>query len=379
MVAVLVALAIAWPVLAQQGQYRDLSEEERAELKEKLRNMSKEEKQKFLAERRGISGGRVPMLGREAQLEAIKAIEEQLGKLKELVEKSPERESLRKLREGSPEEQAKQRESWQKARQEQQKVIEGIQEQLSKLGGRQPMARPGLPVKELKEIQALAVQENANKTAERIEKLISSYQREPRERPQRPERTERLESRQDRQKRGAQGAVSSKKAPEFTLKSFDGKTMSLSDYEGKIVVLEWFNFGCPFVKYHYDNKTTMVDLAKKYKDRNVIWLAMNSTNHTTPEANKEYATKHKLPYPILDDRSGSVGRAYGAKTTPHIFIIDSSGNIAYHGAIDNSPLGKTQGPQLVNYVDKALAELTAGKAVSERETKPYGCSVKYAN
>ena len=86
-----------------------------------------------------------------------------------------------------------------------------------------------------------------------------------------------------------------------------------------------------------------------------------------------------MPFSILDDRSGCFGRAYDAKTTPHMFIIDSSGIIAYQGAIDNSPLGKTQEPPLVNYVDKALAELTAGKAVSEHETKPYGCSVKYAN
>jgi len=171
-----------------------------------------------------------------------------------------------------------------------------------------------------------------------------------------------------------------KKAPEFTLKSFDGKQISLSDCKGKIVVLEWFNDECPFVKYHYKTVTTMVALANKYKAKNVVWLAINSTNHTTPEQNKDFAAKHNLPYPILDDRPGNAGKAYDATNTPHMFIIDGKGNIAYEGAIDNSPLGKTpEGEKLTNYVDKALAELTSGKAVSVPKTDPYGCSVKYAH
>jgi len=170
-----------------------------------------------------------------------------------------------------------------------------------------------------------------------------------------------------------------KKAPGFTLKSFEGKEVGLSDYKGKIVVLEWFNDECPFVRYHYDTMHTMVELANKYKAKNVVWLAINSTNHTTVEQNKNFAAKHKMPYPILDDRPGEVGRAYGATNTPHMFIIDTKSNIAYEGAIDNSPLGKTpDGEKLTNYVNKALAELTSGKAVSEPKTKPYGCSVKYA-
>jgi len=124
----------------------------------------------------------------------------------------------------------------------------------------------------------------------------------------------------------------------------------------------------------------MDDLARKYKNKNVVWLAVNSTNHTTPEANLQFIKKHKLGYPILDDRSGKVGRAYGAKTTPHIFIIDGNGDIVYDGAIDNAPMGKTpDGQKPVNYVDKALAELTAGGKVSTSNTKSYGCSVKYPN
>jgi peroxiredoxin len=175
---------------------------------------------------------------------------------------------------------------------------------------------------------------------------------------------------------GIESAVA-RKAPDFTLNSFDGKTIRLSDYKGKNVVLEWFNYECPFVLRHYGDKSTMIGLANKYKEKNVVWLAINSTSHTTPEANIGFAEKHKLPYPILDDRSGAVARAYGAKTTPHIYVIDAKGSIAYQGAIDNNETGrKTQG--VINYVDKALAELTAGKKVSTTDTMPYGCIVKYA-
>jgi len=178
--------------------------------------------------------------------------------------------------------------------------------------------------------------------------------------------------------REAQLAVGGK-APSFTLKSFGGQEVSLADYKGKIVVLEWFNDECPYVKYHYDTVRTMVQLATKYRDKNVIWLAMNSTNHTTPQQNTTFATRHNIPYPILDDRPGDVGRAYSATNTPHMFIIDTDGNIVYDGAIDNSPNGKTpEGEELVNYVAKALAELTAGKTVSVPKTDPYGCTVKYA-
>jgi len=165
-------------------------------------------------------------------------------------------------------------------------------------------------------------------------------------------------------------------APQFTLSDFDGKYVSLADYKGKIVVLEWFNDECPFVKYHYRKATTMLDLAKKYKDKNVVWLAINSTSHTTPRQNLDFAEKHNLTYPILDDRSGAVARAYGARSTPHIFIIDAKGNIAYNGAIDSAPMGKTEG-EIVNYVDNALAELTGGEALNTPVTKPYGCTVKY--
>lgn len=170
--------------------------------------------------------------------------------------------------------------------------------------------------------------------------------------------------------------VVARKAPEFKLNSFDGKTISLSDYKGKIVVLEWFNYECPFVLRHYGSQPTMIGLANKYKDKNVVWLAINSTSHATPEANLEFAEKRSLPYPILDDRPGTVGRAYGAKTTPHMYVIDTKGSIAYQGAIDNDERGR-KGPNAINYVDKALAELAGGKEVSTTDTMSYGCTVKY--
>src|SRR4030042_766607 len=100
-----------------------------------------------------------------------------------------------------------------------------------------------------------------------------------------------------------------KKAPDFALKNYDGKEVKLADYKGKIVVLEWFNYECPFVRYHYEKASTMKDLAGKYKDKNVVWLAINSTSHQETSKNKEFAEGHNLLYPILDDTSGATGRA----------------------------------------------------------------------
>ena len=169
-----------------------------------------------------------------------------------------------------------------------------------------------------------------------------------------------------------------KKAPGFTLKNYDGKEVKLADFKGKIIVLEWFNYECPFCRYHYEKASTIKDLVAGYKDKGVVWLAINSTGHQTVEKNREFAEQFKVSYPILDDSAGAVGKEYDAKTTPHIFIINAKGEIVYNGALDNAPLGKTPNDEkLVNYVDKALSELTAGKAVSTPTTKPYGCTVKY--
>ncbi len=169
-------------------------------------------------------------------------------------------------------------------------------------------------------------------------------------------------------------------APDFMLRNYDGKEFSLKDFRGKTVVLEWFSYACPFCVHHYKDESTMVDLANKYKDKNVEFLAINSTSWQVTQKNEEFAKKFNVPYPILDDRPGTVGRAYGATNTPQMIIINTKGQIVYNGAIDNAPFGKLPAGQseIVNYVDNALAELTAGKAVTLAETKPYGCTVKYA-
>jgi len=169
-----------------------------------------------------------------------------------------------------------------------------------------------------------------------------------------------------------------REAPGFTLKNYDGEQVSLSDYKGRIVVLEWLNYDCPFVKYHYEKAKTMASLADKYKGKEVVWISINSTNYANVESNKAFAKKHQLSYPILDDSGGKVGKAYDAKTTPHIFVIDEKGMIVYSGAIDDSPMGG-KGEAAVNYVDKVLSELVGDKEVSISNTKPYGCSVKYAD
>jgi peroxiredoxin len=165
------------------------------------------------------------------------------------------------------------------------------------------------------------------------------------------------------------------KAPAFTLENVDGTKVSLSDFADKIVVLEWANPGCPiWLRVH--KAGTFKALAEKYKDKGVVWLAINSTNSADKEKNKKFAETEKVPYPILDDHAGTVGKAYGAKTSPHMFVIDKHGLLAYEGAIDDDPAGEKEKP--LNYVDQALTELLAGKAVSVPKTEPYGCSVKYA-
>ena len=164
-------------------------------------------------------------------------------------------------------------------------------------------------------------------------------------------------------------------APAFTLADSAGNQVSLSDFEGKIVVLEWLNPDCPFVQRHY-KAGTMKDLATKYDGEGVVWLTINSTNYMDGAANAKFKADNSLPYTILVDQSGKVGHLYGAKTTPHMYVIDGAGTVVYIGAIDDDPRGN-KGEPAVNYVAVALDEVLAGKAVTTAETKPYGCSVKY--
>jgi len=162
----------------------------------------------------------------------------------------------------------------------------------------------------------------------------------------------------------------------FTLEDQNGNKISLSDYGDKIVVLEWTNPDCPFVKRHYNEKT-MVQLAEKYKDKDVVWFAVNSTHYMGNEDNKKWSDKYGVPYPILNDSSGEVGKSFGAKTTPHMYIIDNTEGLVYEGGIDDDKSGAINPDKRSNYVDLALTNLSSGDTIEISKSKPYGCSVKY--
>ncbi len=180
-------------------------------------------------------------------------------------------------------------------------------------------------------------------------------------------------------------SVVGKAAPEFTLKDLDGKNVKLSSFKGKVVVLEWFNPGCPYVKKSH-TVGSLIDTAKKHTAKGVVWLAINSgavgKQGHEPRMNAEAAKTWAMTHPILRDVDGAVGKAYGATNTPHMFVIDKKGVVAYAGAIDNSPDAErksAEGGTLINYVDAAVEAVTAGKAVKTAQTKAYGCGVKYGS
>ncbi len=236
-------------------------------------------------------------------------------------------------------------------------------------------------VAQLTALRATAVKEKAAATVKSIEAILTRQQETFQNNLRELQHQQQIVRQTIRSTTGGTDRVARqpRKASEFELRTFDGKPVKLSDYRGKIVVLEWMNLDCPFSMYHHKTKNTMVDLANKYKDKGVVWLAINSTSSTTPQANITFAKEQKVPYPILDDRSGRVGRLYGAQKTPHLFIIDAQRTIVYEGAIDNAAMGEiSEGSRLVNYVDQALGALTSGKEVPTPMTLPYGCSVKYA-
>jgi peroxiredoxin len=163
-------------------------------------------------------------------------------------------------------------------------------------------------------------------------------------------------------------------APDFELTDHMGKTHKLSDYQGKVVVLEWTNPQCPFVVRHY-KADTMTNLAAKYGE-DIVWLAVDSSNFVTAESATKWAKAEGIEYPILLDASGEIGRMYEAKTTPHMFVIGTEGEVLYNGAIDDDASGKSENPN--NYVEAAVASALAGQPVETAQTKPYGCSVKYS-
>ena len=164
------------------------------------------------------------------------------------------------------------------------------------------------------------------------------------------------------------------KAPDFTATGFKGETIKLSDYKGKVVVLEWVNPDCPFVQRHY-NEGTFKKLAVKYTDKGVAWLAVNSTSSQDASRSADWAKQYDLPYPIIVDKDGQVGKLYGAKTTPHLFVIGRDGQLLYEGAVDDDPDGKKDHRDV--FVEDAIQAALSDKAPATRETKSYGCSVKY--
>ena len=174
-------------------------------------------------------------------------------------------------------------------------------------------------------------------------------------------------------------------APAFTATDSNGKTVSLSDYKGKFVVLEWHNNGCPFVLKHYKSGN-MQKLQKDATAKGVVWLVIVSSAPgkqgyvTGAEANASMTEKNAVPTATLLDPEGVVGHAYDAKTTPQMFVIDPKGILLYNGAIDDKPTADLADVATAkNYLSQALSEALAGKPVSEPTTKPYGCTVKYAS
>lgn len=172
-------------------------------------------------------------------------------------------------------------------------------------------------------------------------------------------------------------------APDFTLSDVSGKSVKLSDYRGKYVVLEWVNPECPYVEKHYGS-ANMQRLQKEYTAKDVVWLSINSTNadhyeyYAPPKMAGWMKQMNAAPSATLLDPSGKVGRAYEARTTPHMYIVDPKGQLVYAGGIDDKRSTRQEDVKTAkNYVRAAMGELLAGKPVSDASTRPYGCSIKY--
>ncbi len=172
-------------------------------------------------------------------------------------------------------------------------------------------------------------------------------------------------------------------APDFTLKDANGKTVKLSDYRGKHVVLEWTNPGCPYVRKHY-NGGHMGATQQEAMGKGVVWLAINSTekdsgDYLEPAKLVAWMKERKSqPTATLMDEEGTAGRAYGARTTPHMYIVNPQGQLVYAGGIDSIPSSNPDDiKKAVNYVKQGLGEALAGKPISAATTRPYGCSIKY--
>ena len=173
-------------------------------------------------------------------------------------------------------------------------------------------------------------------------------------------------------------------APAFTLTDSNGRVRSLADFKGKTVVLEWTNHECPYVGKHYRGNN-MQALQKKWTGQGVVWLSVISSapgeqGHVSPEqANKLTADRGAAPTAVLFDPTGKIGRAYSARATPHMYVINGDGALVYIGGIDDQPTARLEDLKIArNFVDQALSEITQDKPVSVTNSRAYGCSIKYA-
>jgi peroxiredoxin len=180
-------------------------------------------------------------------------------------------------------------------------------------------------------------------------------------------------------------AVVGQPAPTFSVTDTSGKTVSLADFKGKTVVLEWVNPGCPYVRKHYDS-ANMQATQKGAVDKGVVWLAVNSTHvgvgdYKKPADMAAWMQQQKAAAThTLMDSDGKIGRAYGARTTPHMYVVDAKGTLAYAGGIDDKATANPADVKTAkNHVNAALGDVLAGKPVAQATTRPYGCSVKYSD
>lgn len=246
-----------------------------------------------------------------------------------------------------------------------QRQIDDLQAQMTQLKAKQREL-----VARLEAIADQAKKERAGETARQVQQLIeqtnSSYAAERKDLERKLGRFQKLAQKMDRRQRLEKNVGS--RARGFTLKDAQGKDVSLNAYKGKVIVLEWVNPECPYSRYYYDDRKnerkTVPRLVKQYEDKGVVWLSINSTMNATAKQNKAFAKRYGVTHPILNDATGMVARTYGARKTPHVFIIDRKGVIAYNGGIDDSPASVSKQRQVNSYVEKALAQLLAEKPVS---------------
>jgi peroxiredoxin len=168
-----------------------------------------------------------------------------------------------------------------------------------------------------------------------------------------------------------------KAAPDFSVTDVNGKAHKLSDYKGKIVVLESYNLDCPYVANHYKSGA-MQELQASLTGKDVVWLTVNSSYKDGERAKKEIADQKIKANGVIYDPAGKIGKSYGFKTTPHMVVIDKDGKVAYNGAIDDKAETEGDPRAAKNYVKEAVGKLQAGQSVATPKTKPYGCAVKYS-